>query len=326
MNKKLIFRIIGALASSLIVVSVFVPFISVEGFSQSIWEANEVLNALYLPIMIIAFGILGIIFFALNVKTEFAYMSSGAILFFTIMRTVDIVNQNAFDTLGIGYYFLAIGSILVGIMAFLCNLGSKKTSDESSLIENNSNTSMLNQVEQLYNEPQQSQENIQPIQPVNNLVEPIVSTSIPDNIDMNLGVQQSVNQDVAIPESKIQQPINEYNQYSQVVPEINNSSINSNVPPLNSMVPPIQSNINPVVQEFTDSISEGVNTVVQQPGPVLDQNNLIDSNTTQPPVSTPNPVVQEFINSSSNVPLDSQNISGSDSHNGTDIFGQPINK
>ena len=85
MKSKLIFRILGALASALIIASVFIPFVSVTGYSQSLWQANELVGTLYLPIMIIVFGAIGVIVFSINIKTELAYTSSGALLFFLII-------------------------------------------------------------------------------------------------------------------------------------------------------------------------------------------------------------------------------------------------
>ena len=67
MKNRLVFRIIGALASALIIVSVFIPFISTTGFTQSLWEANKLINALYLPIMIIVFGSIGVLVFSTNI-------------------------------------------------------------------------------------------------------------------------------------------------------------------------------------------------------------------------------------------------------------------
>ena len=102
MNKKLIFRIIGALSSALIIASVFIPFVNVTGYSQSLWGTHQAVGTLYLPIMIIVFGLIGVIFFSLNIKTEFAYSTAGALLFFLIMQTVQIIDQGTFNTLSVG--------------------------------------------------------------------------------------------------------------------------------------------------------------------------------------------------------------------------------
>ena len=151
MKNKLIFRILGALASALIIVSVFVPFVSVTGYSPSLWETYELTNSLYLPIMIIVFGAIGVIFFALNIKTEFAYMSVGAIFFFAIMQTIDILDQGVFNTLSVGYYFLVIGALLTGIMAFLTNLKSKKKVEVVEEVKKEEEASMIDQIDKLYN-------------------------------------------------------------------------------------------------------------------------------------------------------------------------------
>ena len=125
MNKKLILRILGAIFSALIIVGVFVPFVSVTGYTQSLWGVYSSVNTLYLPIMLIVFGAIGVIFFSLNFKTEFAYMSTGAVLFFVVMQTIDVLDQGTFSTLSVGYYFLAIGAIATGVIAFLSNLKIK---------------------------------------------------------------------------------------------------------------------------------------------------------------------------------------------------------
>ena len=124
MKNKLVFRILGALSSALIIVSVFVPFVDVDGYSPSLWQSNS--ETLYFPILIIAFGVLGILLFCINKKTEFAYSATGAILFFIITETVRVIGEEAFRSLGAGYYFLIIGAILTTIMTFLLNLKSNQ--------------------------------------------------------------------------------------------------------------------------------------------------------------------------------------------------------
>ena len=152
MNNKLIFRILGALASALIIVSVFVPFVSVTGYSVSLWEDSITMNSIYLPIMIIIFGAIGVLFFSLNIKTEFAYMSTGAIAFFVVMQSISVIDQGKFNTLSIGYYFLIIGSLLTGIMAFLTNLKVNTKEKKVEEINNDKTPSMLDKIDKLYNE------------------------------------------------------------------------------------------------------------------------------------------------------------------------------
>ena len=63
MKNKLVFRILGALASALIIASVFIPFVSVTGYSQSLWETHSAVGTIYLPIMLIVFGVVGVFVF-----------------------------------------------------------------------------------------------------------------------------------------------------------------------------------------------------------------------------------------------------------------------
>ena len=166
MNKKLIFRILGAVSSALIIVSIFIPFISVSGYSQSLWEAYSNTNTLYLPIMIIVFGAIGVLFFSLNIKTEIAYSTAGALLFYLISETVSFIDQDMMKTLSVGYYCLVIGTILTGIMAFLSNLKTKQKI-VNTVNQPENPVSIISQIDALYNNPNETQQ--QPIQPIPNM-------------------------------------------------------------------------------------------------------------------------------------------------------------
>lgn len=173
MNKKLIFRILGAVSSSLIIMSVFFPFISVLGYSQSLWQSHQVTGTLYLPIMIIIFGLIGVIFFSLNVKTEFAYSTAGALLFFLIMRVVPVINEGSFNTLGMGFYCLTIGTVFTALMAFLCNLRTKIKVSEQTIVDDFKNESVLSQIDRLYD----NQNNSMPIN-INNDIQQIQNQEV----------------------------------------------------------------------------------------------------------------------------------------------------
>lgn len=328
MNKKLIFRILGAISCSLIIIAVFVPFVSIYGFSQNLWETYKAIDTMYLPIMIIVFGVIGVLFFSLNIKTEFAYMSAGAILFFVITQTGEAINSDTFNTLSIGYYFLIIGSILSGIMAFLCNLKPSKKSQPISIQETNNTPSMLEQVDKLYNDQVQE---IQPIQPIDTIVQPLTVEEInPVPIQtlepVNSVQTQSFNQPIS-PVNNVQneQPIieplkMENNQVTVqttqepqniVQPLQVNQSANANVQkPVNPVVQQFNQptpSVNPVVNEFTNSNfnNPAVNNPVNQFGSSIP--------TPQQPT---NPVLQQF---QTGLNINNNGLE-------TDIFGQPINK
>lgn len=305
MKNKLIFRILGALASSLIIASVFVPFISVTGYSPSLWESYEITNALYLPIMIIVFGAIGVIFFALNIKTEFAYMSVGAIAFFAIMQTIDILDQGVFNTLSVGYYFLVIGAFVTGIMAFLTNLKTKNKIEVLQGIKKVEETSMLDQIDKLYNEQTTSESEISPIQPIDNVVQPLPIQpleAITPVQPIEQVVEEKTIEEVPVVQEVTTQPseVIEKSIVEQIQMEDKGQPINPvlqefDVPKVED-VPvvepqpvveiPVSQPVNPVLQEF----AQPVNPVLQEFGvpsaPVVEENTIVE----QPA----NPVLQEF--------------------------------
>lgn len=247
MNNKLIFRILGALASALIIVSVFVPYLSVNGNGMNLWDSYQIVNSLYLPIMIIVFGGIGVIFFSLNIKTEFAYMSAGAMLFFLVMQT--IVYMDTFNSLNLGYYFQAIGTVVTGAMAFLCNLRPKTIQQPMKPVENNTESSMLDQIDKLYND-HQVQEQPQEIQPIS--IEPIQSVQIEPQIQTEINNVEPIQPVNPVLQDFFQQPVQPIETVQSVEPiqpEINN-------------VEPMQP-VNPVLQQFTNPTASTQNNNVQ---------------------------------------------------------------
>lgn len=313
MKNKLIFRILGALSSALIIVSVFVPFVKVTGFSQSLWQTN--INTLYLPIIIIVFGAIGVLLFAINLKTELAYSTTGALLFFLISQTIPIINQGTFNTLNVGYYFLVVGTLLTGIMTFLCGIKTKQKPVEEVKVEETKEDSMINQIDRLYenqtvqtNETEINQvEMIQPLQSIESL-NPIAQ----NNNSLNMSMEENESESENL--NDLLQPAVETNQ-QEVQPVENNSIVEEefNQPTvieetkqeINNVTNPVVSEFeppkpqeqsivsNPVVSEFAIPQVNEVNNVQQEtPQPSI-QNQVVVENT-QPVVSAPNPVVSEF--------------------------------
>lgn len=277
MKSKLIFRILGAIASSMIILSVFIPFVNVSGYSTSLWESFGSTNSLYLPIMIIVFGAIGVIFFALNIKTEFAYMSTGAITFFLVMQTIDILNQGVFDTLSFGYYFLGVGAILTGLMAFLVNLKTKKVEEKVETKEDVQETSVLDQIDKLYSEQVVVQNQISPIQPIQNNIEPLPIQPMQNTIPVEPVVQNI-------------EPVNSIVQPQEIEPVVEQN--------LQPVQPVISEPVNPVVQEFPVTEQPIQVEEPQIANPVLQEFSVQQqpSQPIQPQVI--NPVINEFNNQS----------------------------
>ena len=179
MKNNLIYRIIGAFSSALIVISVFMAFTNVT--STSLWDLYNDLDMMYMPIMIIIFGSIGVLFFSLNIKTEFAYATSGAMIFFSVMQLVQAITNNSVSSLGIGFYFVAIGGIMTGMMAFLCNIRHKVETispvQNSTAVENAYGNIMVNPEANL--QPNNSNENYNPVSVLN------IGYQSPDTIGNN---------------------------------------------------------------------------------------------------------------------------------------------
>ena len=334
MKNRLVFRILGALSSALIIVSVFIPFVSVTGYSQSLWQSNTVLKTLYLPIMIIVFGAIGVLAFAINVKTELAYASSGALLFYLITQTIPVINQKLFNTFGVGYYCLVVGTILTGVMAFICNLRVKKKNVETDKVQETTleQVSVIDQIDKLYNdqtptsslaeeeiiqpisfqslpiEPiQQLQplQSLQPLESVQNTMEPSVQSiesniGFQDDLSINNSIESNVNMELSAPKIEVKQEENSSN-----LNEIT-SNFNVNLEDINKPT----SSSNPVMAEF--GVSELTNESVLAPSnpvtaefatpdePVSTSSNLVTAEfgeskpTNEPVLDSMNPVTAEF--------------------------------
>lgn len=287
MKNKLIFRILGALSSSLIIVSVFVPYVKVLNNTQSLWQEYTNVGAMYLPIMIIVFGAIAVILFSINIKTELVYSSVGALIFFLIMQTMTIMNQGAFKNLNVGYYFLCAGTLLTGIMAFICSLRVKQTKE---VVESPKEESLLTQIDKLYGEQNTSNDELQN----NNLDEIIQPIQIQSNsIDLqpiSLNINQPIvdaNEINNIPDVIPTETINNVENLTNEVLEKTDDTLikTENIIPTEFAVSNEVGNGNVVDNNLIQNnqvVAEFSNPIVNDQSQILSTNNVI------------NPVVSEF--------------------------------
>ncbi len=300
MNNKFMYRIIGAISSLMILVSIFVPFFSYYGRTQSIWEGYSG-NFIFLPILMIVFGVIGLVVFLLNKKIELAYATSGAMIFYSAMRTIEIMNLGLFSSVGIGYYCLIIGSLLTLIMTFLCNINSKEKVDNTAISQKNminaqtensseipafsSQTDLMSEndisgvMPEVLDQSNLSLNYNQPIiDPISNVVpQGSVMPEIPDQSNLT----PNYNQPIIDPISNVvpQEPVMpEIPDQSNLTPNYNQPIVDpiSNVVPQEPVMPeiPDQSNLTP---NYNQPIIDPISNVVPQ-GPVMpeipDQSNL----------------------------------------------------
>ena len=178
MTKRNLLRITGVIFSLLIIASVFLPYNSVNNnplFSPK--NSGE----LILSIVIILFGVVSIILYALNFYIEFPISTSGAVLFFVIIEAVYAIGNKTFSEFSTGYYLLALGAILLFINTIIMILSSKSSKKEEITVtqpEVNTVTESINNIYEggtINEEPIKTLNNQAVVEPVQPIVEPVQS-------------------------------------------------------------------------------------------------------------------------------------------------------
>ena len=321
MNNRILFRVLGAFFAALIIVAVFVPYVSVTGYSYSLLTYLK--GSQYLPIMIVVFGAIAVLLFALGTKTEFTYASVGAVVFFLVNQTIEILNQGSFGSLGMGYYLLIAGTLGTCIMTFLYNMKSKNEHKDVVAFEE-SQPSMLNQIDNLYNgqlnsDSQVQVNTIQPVEQVNEGPMPVISPVQPveQPIPVMSPVQpvEQVNEGpipVISPVQPAEQPIPVI---SPIQPVEQVTEVKSDEQPVSTITDSVNYEfkpVNPVLEQFREASNLEPIQPVEQPIPVISPVQPVEQ-----PTPVINPTVEEFTQpqATSMQPTNDSN---------TNIFGQPL--
>ena len=118
---KIGLKIIALGCILLMISGLFLPFVSVSGYTTTLFGVNKELN--YIPYILIGFSLISIIVILLNKKIEFAYLLIGSSLTFLITTTIDSIED--FKYFSIGYYLILISTILLFLMLILLNTKSE---------------------------------------------------------------------------------------------------------------------------------------------------------------------------------------------------------
>lgn len=113
MKKDNIFGIVTMGCGLLILVSVFLPYVTYYSNSASLWKMEDSSRFIY-----IILGLLVIFVYLINKKTELSYLTVGYGLFTTISNIISI---GGFEGLSIGFYLILLSSLTIGILTFLYN-------------------------------------------------------------------------------------------------------------------------------------------------------------------------------------------------------------
>ncbi len=111
MKKDNIFSIIIMCCGALLVLSVFLPYITYYSTSVSLWKMEDSSSFIY-----ILLGIFVIALFLINKKTEMAYLASG---YGTFTCISNILSIQGFNGLSIAFYLIFLSSMAIGVLTFL---------------------------------------------------------------------------------------------------------------------------------------------------------------------------------------------------------------
>ena len=127
----------------LLVLSVFLPYISYFSTSMSLWKAEDPSRIMY-----ILLGLFVIVLYLLNKKTDMAYLTAGYGVFTSMAQ---VISLEGLEGLSIGFYLILMCSIAIGVITFLYD---EKEADAlinlsvsvNKPIINNQNTQTINSV------------------------------------------------------------------------------------------------------------------------------------------------------------------------------------
>lgn len=162
MKKDNILGIVVMGCGLLLVLSVFLPYISYFSTSMSLWKAEDSSRIIY-----ILLGLFVIALYLINKKTEMSYLTAG---YGTFTSLAQIISLEGLEGLSIGFYLILMSSIAIGVITFLYD---EKEAD--ALI--NLSVSV--------NKPVTNTQNVVNTQPINNMGvsnvnTPIVSDPVPN--------------------------------------------------------------------------------------------------------------------------------------------------
>ena len=111
MSKNKIFAFVNIGLAVLLIISIFLPYMSVFSMSTSLWKAEDSSRIMY-----ILLGLFVIALYLINKKTEMAYITAG---YGTFTSLAQIISLEGLEGLSIGFYLILMCSIAIGVITFL---------------------------------------------------------------------------------------------------------------------------------------------------------------------------------------------------------------
>lgn len=258
---KMGLKIIALGCILLMISGLFLPFVSVNGYTTTLFDGTKELN--YYPYILIGFSLLSAIVILLNKKIEFAYLLIGSSLTFVITTTIGSIES--FKMFSIGYYLIALSTILLFLMLILLSMKS----DEKIVVKKDE---PIEKIEESINF-----ENVEPNELAKSIMsEPVMKSSIDINneLNSNIPVEPKINFDEINNEEVTLAPQNPLNSFlpsdfdpSKIVKEEENDIDNEvKVEEKNSVNEDINQSIMSVMSQ--PMVNSNLNTTIVEPKPM----------------------------------------------------------
>lgn len=170
MKKDNIFSIVAMGCGLLLIISVFLPYVTYYSSSLSLWKMEDSSRFIY-----IILGLLVIAVYLINKKTELSYLTVGYGLFTTVSQ---IISLEGFEGLSIGFYLILLSSLTIGVMTFLYE---EKEADALINLSVSINKPVVNTAQPVINNQPVNQEIISN-STINNMQSEVVSNPIINNV------------------------------------------------------------------------------------------------------------------------------------------------
>ncbi len=179
MNKNKIFGFVAMGAALVLIISIFLPYVSMFSISRSLWKSEDPSR-----ILLILLGLFVIALYLINKKTEMSYITAG---FGTFYQIAMAISAEGLEYFSIGFYLIIISSLTIGVMTYLYD-----EKEGLSIINLSSNKGKQNIYKQVtYQQPSISQQNTQqPIQQQQVMQQPTTVT-YNSNIDAPISSNQN---------------------------------------------------------------------------------------------------------------------------------------
>ena len=180
-DKNKIFSYVGMGAGALMLISVFLPFLSGMGTSLSLWSIPAPSRFLF-----IFLGLAVAALFVLNKKTELTYLAAGYGFFSSFQF---IIAYEGLSDFSIGFYLMLLASISMFVAAYLYDESKGVALLDLSNIKIGANNGQAQPVQP---QVQPVQPQVQPVQPQVQPVQPQVQPVQPQNDFTNQNGNQAM--------------------------------------------------------------------------------------------------------------------------------------